>query len=187
MGVQLFRMLISVALALVAMPSVGAAAPALPVWDDFSSGFTVGPIGSSAKWFYFATPDGGFVGDDGNTFTTHGTVTVVPRGSNPSTHLPAYSRTVAQEQVSGLPGGLDHVKWLVFMNHLSSSGVPGFDAPLGQKLVCQTTLGGVTSGTTKPPFGSAVADLQDHLRLAPLTLNAIHFETYMVFDVFYTN
>jgi len=187
MSVQLFRVLISVALALVAVPSVGAAAPALPVWDDFSSGFTVGPIGSSAKWFYFGTPDGAFVGDDANTFTAHGTLTVVPKGTNPGTHLPAFSKTVAQEQTSGLPGGLDHVKWLVYMNHLSSSGVPGFDAPLGQKLVCQTTLGGVTSGTSNHPFGSAVADSQDDLRLASLALNAIDFETYMVFDVFYTN
>jgi len=54
------------ALAAGGAPSVGAA-PAVPVWDDFSAGFTVGPIGSTAKWFYFATPDGAFVGDDGNT------------------------------------------------------------------------------------------------------------------------
>ncbi|HEY1294264.1 MAG TPA: DUF6081 family protein [Chloroflexota bacterium] len=177
----------SMALATGVLPPAAAAAPALPVWDDFSSGFTVGPIGSSAKWFYFATPDGAFVGDDGNTFTTHGTLTVAPKGTNPHTQLPAYSKTVAQEQTSGLPGGLDHVKWLVYMNHLASSGVPGFDAPLGQKLVCQTTLGGFTSGTGGHPFGSAVVDPQDDLRLASFALNAIDFQTYMVFDVFYTN
>jgi Family of unknown function (DUF6081) len=119
---------------LVVLPSVGAAAPALPVWDDFSSGFSVGPVGSSARWFYFATPDGAFVGDDGNTFAGGGALTVVPKGTAPGSQLPAYSRTVAQEQISGLPGGLDHVKWLAYMNHLSSSRVPGFDAPLGARM-----------------------------------------------------
>jgi len=146
---------IVLALVVGALPSVGNAALAVPVWDDFSAGFTVGPIGSSAKWFYFATPDGAFVGDDGLTSTAHGALTVVPKGSNPTTHRPAFARTVAQEQISGLPGGLDHVKWLVYMNHLSSSGFPGFDAPPGQKLVCQTTLGGFTVGTAGHPFGDA--------------------------------
>jgi hypothetical protein len=178
---------LALALAVGVMPSVGAAAPTVPVWDDFSSGFSVGPIGSSAKWFYFATPDGAFVGDDGNTFTAGPTLTVVPKGANSRTQLPAFSKTVAQEQTSGLPGGLDHVKWLVYMNHLSSSGVPGFDAPLGQKLVCQTTLGGFTLGTDDHPFGSAVVDPQDDLRLASFALNTIDFQTNMVFDVFYTN
>jgi Family of unknown function (DUF6081) len=177
----------SAALAVGFLPSVVTAAPPIPIWDDFSSGFNVGPIGSSAKWFYFGTPDGAFVGDDGNTFTTGGTLTVLPKGTNPRTHLPAYSKTVAPEPISGLPGGLDHVKWLVYMNHLSSGGVPGFDAPLGQKLVCQATLGGLTSGTRGHPFGSAVVDSQDDLRLASFALNAIDFETFMVFDVFYTN
>jgi hypothetical protein len=169
------------------LPTVGVAAPTIPVWDDFSDGFTVGPIGSTAKWFYFATPDGAFVGDDGNTYTAGQTLTVLPRGTNPRSRLPAFSKTVAQESVSGLAGGLDHVKWLVYMNHLASSGVPGFDAPLGQKLVCQATLGGVTLGTASHPFGSAVVDPQDDLRLASFALNAIDFETFMVFDVFYTN
>jgi len=182
-----FACFVSLALGIGVVPGVGAAAPAIPVWDDFSAGFTVGPIGSTAKWFYFATPDGAFVGDDGNAFTAGRTLTVLPRGTNPGTHLPAFSKTVAHEQVSGLPGGLDHVKWLVYMNHLSSTGVPGFDAPLGQKLVCQTTVGGFTLGAASHPFGSAVADPQDDLRLASFALNAIDFETFMVFDVFYTN
>jgi hypothetical protein len=96
-------------------------------------------------------------------------------------------KTVAQEQSSGLPGGLDHVKWLVRMNHLSSSGFPGFDAPLGQKLVCQTTLGGFTLGTADQPFGDAVTNADDDLRLASFALNAIDFETFMVADIFFTN
>jgi hypothetical protein len=175
------------ALALGTFPSVGNAASAVSVWDDFSAGISIGPIGSSAKWFYFATPDGSFVGDDGITSTAHSTLTVIPKGSNPTTHRPAFSKTVAQEQTSGLPGGLDHVKWLVYMNHLSSSGFPGFDAPPGQKLVCQTTLGGATLGTTGHPFGDAVSSAEDDLRLASFALTAIDFQTYMVFDIFYTN
>jgi hypothetical protein len=157
--------------------------------DRLTSGspHTVGPVGSTAKWFYFATPDGAFVGDDGVTSTAHAALRVVPRALNPTTHRPAYSKTVPQEQNSALPGGLDHVKWLVYMNHLSSSGFPGFDAPPGQKLVCQTTLGGSTLGTTDHPFGDAVTSAEDDLRLASFALTAIDFQTYMVFDVFYTN
>jgi hypothetical protein len=63
----------ALALAGATFPSVGNAEPAIPVWDDFSAGFTVGPVGSSAKWFYFATPDGAFVSDDGVTATPFGT------------------------------------------------------------------------------------------------------------------
>jgi len=93
----------ALALTVGVLPSVGAAAPAVPVWDDFSSGFSVGPIGSSAKWFYFATPDGAFVGDDGYTFTAGPTLTVVPKGANPSTHLPAYSKLSRKSRSAAFP------------------------------------------------------------------------------------
>jgi hypothetical protein len=86
-----------------------------------------------------------------------------------------------------LPGGIDHVKWLVYMNHLASSGFPGFDAVPGRELTCEATLGGRTFGTAGHPFGAAVADPDDDLRLAAAALNAIDFETFMVFDFFLTN
>jgi hypothetical protein len=161
--------------------------PSLPTWDDFRRGFAVGAPGSGARWFYFATPDGRFVGDDGRAVTGPRGLAVVPTGRNAATGLPAFAKTVAQEPVSGLPGGLDHVKWLVYMNHLASSGVPGFDALPGRELVCQSTIGGRVTGTRGHPFGAAVADPDDDPRLAAVALNAIDFDTNMVFDVFLTN
>jgi hypothetical protein len=42
-------------------------------------------------------------------------------------------------------------------------------------------------GTADHPFGNAVTNVEDDLRLASFALNAIDLETYMVFDIFYTN
>jgi hypothetical protein len=156
------------------------------VWDTFRGGFNVGAPGSSAKWFYFGAP--GFVADDGRTATGKGGgLLVVAKGQNPTTGLPAFTKTVAQEQQSGLPGAFDHVKWLVYMNHFSSRGYPGFDALPGKQLVCQSTIAGQTFGTAANPFGAAVANPDDDLRLASVAMNVIDFDTFMVFDVFFTN
>jgi hypothetical protein len=183
-----FSILASCLLAIGSAPAAGVVASTpLPTWDDFRRGFAVGAPGSGAKWFYFATPDGRFVGDDGRAVVGPRGLTVVPTGRNATTGRPAFAKTVAQEPVSGLPGGLDHVKWLVYMNHFSSSGVPGFDALPGRELVCQATIAGRVYGTRGHPFGAAVADPDDDLRLASVALNTIDFDTYMVFDIFLTN
>ena len=63
---------LSLVLAVCLVPSTGAAAPSVPGVGRLQAGFSVGPVGSNAKWFYFGTPDGAFVGDDGNTFTAGG-------------------------------------------------------------------------------------------------------------------
>ncbi len=182
------RLALMAAVGLVAFPTaVASGAAPLPVWDTFRGGFDVGAPGSSAKWFYFSGL--GFVGDDGRTATKPGGggLLVVPKGQNPATRLPAFTKTVAQEQESGLPGGFDHVKWLVYMNHFSSRGYPGFDAIPGKQLVCQSTVAGQTFGTAANPFGAAVANPDDDLRLASVAMNVIDFDTFMVFDVFFTN
>lgn len=181
------RRLFSVlAVAVVSLAGAGTATAAVPVWDDFGAGFSVGAAGSSAKWFFFSAA--GFVGDDGVTSTAPGGgLLVTAKGQNPKTGAPAFTKTVAQEQVSGLPGGLDHVKWLVYMNHFSTGGYPGFDAIPGQQLVCQSTVAGQTFGTAPHPFGAAVRSPSDDFRLASVALNTIDFDTFMVFDVFFTN
>jgi hypothetical protein len=165
--------------------TTGAGAAVL-TWDNFGDGFTVGAPGSSAKWFYFAA--NGFVGDDGIATTGRGGGLLVrAKGRNAATGLPAFTKTVAQEQESGLPGGFDHVKWLVYMNHFSTGGYPGFDAVPGKQLICQSTVAGQTFGTEAQPFGAAVTDPSDDLRLASVAMNVIDFDTFMVFDVFFTN
>lgn len=159
-----------------------------PVWDNFNQPFSVAtaPGAPNAKWFYFSA--GPFVGDDGSATTGSSRLRVVAVGTNPTTGQPAFTKTLAPEsQNGGLPGGIDHVKWLVYMNHLASSGFPGFDAVPGRELTCEATLGGRTFGTAGQPFGAAVANPNDDLRLAATAMNVIDFDTFMVFDFFLTN
>jgi hypothetical protein len=158
------------------------------VWDDFRGGFSVGT--PDARWFYFAS--GPFVGDDGSAATSRADGLIVrARGTNPTTGEPAFTRTLGPEGAAdnpdALPGGLDHVKWLVYMNHHASSGVPGFDAVAGRELAFQTDLSAESFGTAGHPFGAAVGDPGDDLRLAAAAMTTIDFDTCMVFDLFVTN
>ena len=154
------------------------------VWDDFTDGFTVGAADS--KWFYFAAPP--FSANDGITTTSRGGLRVRSSGTNPRTGAPAFVNTLAQESANGgVPGGLDHAKWLVFMNHTASTGYPGWDARDGRELRCEITAGGRTFGTGAHPFGARVADAEDDLRLAAAAMVNIDFESYMVFDFWMTN
>ena len=172
-------------------PAVAPADEYARVWDDFRGGFSVGSVGTpDAKWFYFAS--GPFVGDDGVAAPAgDGGLTVRARGTNPATGEPAFTRTLGQEGAAdnpdALPGGLDHVKWLVYMNHLASSGVPGFDAVAGRELAFRTGLSGACFGTAGHPFGAAVSDPGDDPRLAAAAMTTIDFDTCMVFDLFVTN
>jgi len=157
------------------------------VYDDFKHGFTVGNPGDpAAKWFYFA--DETYVGDDGIESTSRRGLHVDASGENPHTGLPAFINTLAQEHVNGgIPGGVDHVKWLVYMNTLSSHGFPGIDAVPGQEIACESWLGGETYGTEFQPFGHSIKNPDDDLRLAAFAANSLDFESFMVFDWFVTN
>jgi hypothetical protein len=149
-------------------------------WDDFRDGFSINEPG--ADWFYFSA--GPFVGDDGIASTSPQGLRVIPKGQNAAGE-PAFTKTVShQDEANGIPGGLDHVKWLVYMNHLASTGVPGFDAEDGKVLSCESWVGGQTYGVENHPFGDAVNDASDDSRLAAFAMNAIDFETLMVFDFF---
>lgn len=154
------------------------------IWDDFREGFSVDSPG--AKWFYFAA--GPFVGNNGIETTNNQGLQVVAPGVNSETAEPAFTLTLGQEDENGgLPGGLDHVKWLVYANHLASSGYPGFDALPGRVLTCEATASGQTYGTAGHPFNDEIANPNDDLRLAAAAINAIDFESLMVFDFFITN
>ncbi len=183
--------LISCALLLTAVPALGQESEGGKdsgfriVWDDFKKGFDA--QGADAKWFYFAA--GPYIGDDGIESISQNRLQVVASGTNAETGQPAFVRTIGQEDEnpSGLPGGLDHVKWLVYMNQLSSRGIPGFDALPGQELACETWISGKTFGTTGHPFGQAVVNPEDDLRLASVAMNTVDLESWMVFDFFLTN
>lgn len=152
-------------------------------WDNFRNGFSTS--GPAAKWFYFSA--GPFVGNGGIETTGPEGLQVRANGTNPRTGEPAYTNTVAPESQSGLPGGIDHVKWLAYMNHFASSGYPGFDAEDGKVLSCEGVVGGRTYGTAQHPFGTIIDNPNDDLRLASFALNSIDFETFMVFDFFISN
>jgi hypothetical protein len=153
-------------------------------WDDFRNGFDASS--PTARWFYFAA--GPFVGDDGIATTGQGGLRVVPTGINPATGQPAFTKTLGQEDENGgLPGGLDHVKWLVYTNHFTSTGFPGFDAAANHELACESSVAAKTFGTNGHPFGAAVVDANDDLRLSAVGMNTIDFESFMVFDFLITN
>lgn len=147
-------------------------------WDTFTTGLSL------QKWFYFSS--GTFVGNDGVITPLSNGMHVGTPATNLTTGLPRFSLTVGQEETNGgMPGGLDHVKWLAFMNHTASTGFSGFDAVHGQELSCSTRIIGQTFGTREHPFGSKASG--NDLRTAAFAQNTIDFESYMVFDFFFTN
>lgn len=155
------------------------------VWDDFRSGFRA--EGEDARWFLYGF--GPYTGDDGTVTTTPEGLRVVASGTNPTTGEPAFVRTLAQEADNGhgLPGTLEHVKWLAFSNHKATSGFNGFDAVPGQVLTFETWMSGQTYGTGGHPFGDLVADPEDDLRLASVGFPLLDEETSVIFDFFLSN
>ncbi|WP_099364288.1 DUF6081 family protein [Fredinandcohnia onubensis] len=148
-------------------------------WDDFSKGF------APENWFYFSAGD--YVGNDGIVTTSNKGLKVVSSGINPTSGEPAFTNTLAQEHKNGgLPGAIDHVKWLAYMNHTSSTGFPGFDAISGKVLSFETWISGRTFGTQYQPFGDAIEAPND-IRLASFAFNTMDMESFMVFDFFITN
>ena len=164
------------------------------LWDDFKDGFAVSAVpGPDIKWLYFSFGPN-FVGDDGVETTSQAGpdkgLTVRSSGTNAATGEPAFTKTVGQEGASdnpGVPGGLDHVKYLTYMNRFASTGFPGFEAVPGEELVYEARIGGQSFGNDANPFGDAVDDPEDDLRLGSVAMNAIDVETFMVFDFFMTN
>ena len=140
--------------------------------DDFQSGFS----GASADWAYFSSF--GFTGNNGEETTSS-------RGLRVS--QPQFTSTVPLETgATSLPGGFDHVKWLVFISRLNGA-VPGFAAERGSELSVTAAISARTFGTENHPFGNAVTDHDADGRLAAVALNGADFETWMVFDHFLTN
>jgi len=155
-------------------------------WDNFTNGYTVDTPG--AKWNHFRY--GAFVADDAQVFpagdSTHSWLEIDAKGTGQG-GSPAFTKTVAPDPISGLPGALDHVKWLVYMNHTSSRGYAGFDAQLNYELSCTMVTGGQTYGVSKHPFGSNVPSATEDPRLASFAMNTIDLESNMVFDFMFTN
>lgn len=153
--------------------------------DDFYDGFTT--EGPDARWFYYGF--GPYVGDDGVVTASHQGLRTVSSGTNPASGEPAFVRSLAQEDDngSGLPGTLDHVKWLAFTNHQASTGFNGFDAVPGEVLTCESWMSGRAHGTAGHPFGAAVTNPDDDMRLASVGMPLLDEETSTIFDFFMSN
>ena len=162
-----------------------ATAPFRLVWDDFSDGFTT--TGPHARWSYQSA--GPRIADDGVAITSQGILRVVSGGTNPETGDPAFATTLAPEPANpaGLPGTLDHVKWLAQGTHVASTGQPGFDAIAGRELTVEMTMSARTYGTGMHPFGRHVIDAESDLRLAAAAMTWYDPQTLLVFSFFLTN
>ncbi|MCD9141280.1 DUF6081 family protein [Streptomyces albireticuli] len=156
------------------------------IWDaDFAGGFTA--TGPDARWWHYAQQS--YVGDDGRVTTSDQGLRVVSGGVNPVTGEPAFVRGLGQDHVNGagLPGEIDHVKWLSYANERAAGGMPGFDAVRGQVLHFDTVFSGRTYGTAAHPFGEAVADPDSDLRLASAAAPIVDFESFIGVEFFLTN
>ncbi|MGH3568634.1 MAG: DUF6081 family protein [Pseudonocardia sp.] len=177
----------------VTTPAAPAAAPAEPpahgvrrlFRDDFHHGFATD--GPDARWFYYGF--GPYVGDDGIVTVSRRGLQVISSGTNPVHGEPAFVRSLAQDDDngSGLPGTLDHVKWLAFTNHRAATGFNGFDAVPGEVLTCESWMSGRTYGTAGNPFGGAVNNPDDDMRLASVGMPLLDEETSTIFDFFMSN
>jgi hypothetical protein len=141
--------------------------------DDFHQGFDV-----THRWQVTEVP-GRSSADDGIASTSDRGLYVRANGTNPETGWPAFSETATGED--------DHVKWMVDTRRVSSNGVPGFDAGLGEELRINMWVRGQIFGPAAHPFGSGVTDPETDLRLASFAMNVIDYETGMVFDIWMTN
>jgi hypothetical protein len=152
--------------------------------ERFDGPFSLGT--PEARWAFFAMGPVQF--NDGLAKTSRDGLWVAPPGKNPRTGEPAYSLSQAPEKgANEVPGQFDHCKWLVFSTHKASTGMPGFDAVRGQELAFEAWMTCRTFGTRAHPFGSAVSNPEEDLRLAAIGQNTIDVETGMVFDFLFTN
>ncbi|REE96258.1 DUF6081 family protein [Thermomonospora umbrina] len=160
---------------------------AVVLWrDDFGDGLrTSGP---SARW-RFVQPRPDHAADDGIAQIDDEGLRLFSSGRHPRTGEPAFVRTVPgdRDDPDAMPGYADHAKWIAYAAHEAATGFQGFDAEPGRVLSGEATISGRTYGTGGHPFGDAVADPDDDLRLAGAMLNTIDPETSVAFDFILTN
>jgi hypothetical protein len=148
---------------------------------DLRTPFTSGTGGT---WQVF--PSGPGSETFGRPITSPQGLRVLAGGTDPVTGEPAFVYTTGREDHGG-DGLADHIKWFALANRTATTGYLGFDAFPGHVLTYEATLSARTYGTGRHPFGAAVQDPSDDLRLAAGAMNTADPETNMVFDFFLTN
>ncbi len=149
--------------------------------DTYDNGFTTGETGN---WMVLGDEE--WPTGDGTVTTPGGTLNVVPTGTNPETGEPAYARSSPQQDDGGT-GSSDHIKWIAFPNRYTENGTPGFEVPDTGSVSCQHLLQGETYGTEDHPFGDAVEDPENDIRLASLAVIGADFESRAILDFSVTN
>ena len=154
--------------------------------DNFAEGFRVGKSGSEAKWNLLEAED--FYPNDGIVTVGENGLNVIPKGVHPISGEPAFTQTLAPASPeAAIPGVLDHIKWVTFVNAHSSKGFSGFDTPPGTKLYVESLVNGRTYGTASHPFGDAVLDAESDFRLGTFAMLTMDIEANFVFAFFLTS
>ncbi|MFF1443686.1 DUF6081 family protein [Streptomyces sp. NPDC058295] len=113
-----------------------------------------------------------------------GALTVEPAGADPVTGEPAFAPLADGSGVGSGPEG--HLKWVALVRG-SQDGSRGFAVPDGGSVECTATLSARVLGGAQQPFGDAVPDPDDDVRLATAALITMDPATHVVCDFLLTN
>jgi hypothetical protein len=151
--------------------------------EDFSEGLAIGAR-PPARWCTVSA--GPYTAADGIATISAAGLRVTSKRRNGYTGEPTFTSTVAPDP-AGLPGTLDHVKWMAHTTQVASAGYPGFDASPGTVLSLRARVRGRTYGTRRHPFGPYVTEPQADPRLAAGAVNWRDAETGLIFGFFLTS
>ncbi|MEU1404353.1 DUF6081 family protein [Streptomyces sp. NPDC005728] len=113
-----------------------------------------------------------------------GCLTIEPAGTDPVTGEPAFAPP-ADGSGAG-PGPDGHLKWVALVRG-SRDGERGFEVPDGGSVECTATLSARSLGGAQQPFGDAVPDPDEDVRLATAALITMDPATHVVCDFLLTN
>jgi hypothetical protein len=159
-------------------------APEVLQYNVFARSFAA--TAATDPWFHvgvgaYTTSDGGV------TPLAGGGLRVAPQALSDPSGTPMFTQSLPPESLNGgVAAANDHPKWLAYLNERSSAGYPGFDAVSGPELSATAQITGRTFGTEFHPFGAAVINPFDDLRLATFGMTTIDVESWMAFDFLFT-
>ncbi|MEV7194323.1 DUF6081 family protein [Streptomyces sp. NPDC093510] len=109
---------------------------------------------------------------------------VVPAGTDPVTGQPAFAPLADRDEAAQGPG--DHLKWVALARGPGEDG-RGFEVPEGGAVECTTVLSARGYGAARHPFGDAVPDPGQDVRLAAAAMITMDPATHVVCDFLLTD
>lgn len=137
---------------------------------------------SVITYYDFVDPTGSLTNPPfGMSFFTYGNFT----GNNGNITLKdGYSQLLSSPYTLTVPqgdtGGLDHVKWLSYVNRT-------YPLSVYQETICSAKMSVQTTGVSSQPFGTLVQNPDADIRLAGAALTTVDPYTYITADFFMTN